>query len=97
MRRSTLITRALGSTALVCAAVALSLVFVRYDAPAPRWDILGALGAAAVTAGGWMLACRTAPPLGAAPSTAAGRPPLHTGSRCPLVTWAGLPEPSSLS
>ncbi|MFD4763424.1 hypothetical protein ACFWOJ_32620 [Streptomyces sp. NPDC058439] len=76
MRRSTLITRALGSTALVCAAVALSLVFVRYDAPAPRWDILGALGAAAITAGGWMLACRTAPPLGAAPSTAAGRPPL---------------------
>ncbi|MGW1705653.1 hypothetical protein ACWCP8_08925 [Streptomyces sp. NPDC002206] len=35
MRRSTLITRALGSAALVCAAVALSLVFVRHDAPAP--------------------------------------------------------------
>ncbi|MET8125125.1 hypothetical protein ABZV67_05910 [Streptomyces sp. NPDC005065] len=50
MRRSTLITRALGSTALVCAAVALSLVFVRHDAPAPRWDMVGALGAAAAAA-----------------------------------------------
>lgn len=76
MRRSTFITRALGSVSLVCAAVALSLVFVRHDAPAPRWDIVGALGAAVVTAGAWALACRTAPPLGAAPSVAGERPPL---------------------
>ncbi|MFE2376709.1 hypothetical protein [Streptomyces sp. NPDC059398] len=67
MRRSTLITRALGSTALACAALALALVFVRFDAPAPRWDILSALGAAAVAAGGWALACRVAPRLTAAP------------------------------
>lgn len=97
MRRSTLITRALGSTALVCAAVALSLVFVRYDAPAPRWDILGALGATAVTAGGGCSPAvrrhRSAP---RHPPRQAGRRS-RTGSRCPLVTWAGLPEPSSLS
>lgn len=61
MRRSTFITRALGGAALLCAAVALSLVFVRHDAPAPRWDMVGALGAAVVTAGAWALACRTAP------------------------------------
>jgi hypothetical protein len=66
MRRSTLMTRALGSTALACAALALYLVFARYDAPAPRWDILSALAAAAVAAGAWALACRMAPPLSAA-------------------------------
>lgn len=63
MRRSTLITRTPAAVALACGAVALVLVFARYDAPAPRWDILVALGAAAVAAGGWVLACRTAPPL----------------------------------
>ncbi|MFJ4846282.1 hypothetical protein [Streptomyces sp. NPDC088733] len=68
MRRSTLLTRGFGATALVCAAVALALVFVRYDAPAPRWDILTALGASAVAAGAWVVACRLAPPLGLAPS-----------------------------
>ncbi|MEU6492320.1 hypothetical protein AB0D09_14390 [Streptomyces sp. NPDC049097] len=73
MRRSTLITRALGGTALACAAVALSLVFVRYDAPAPRGDILSALGAAALAAGAWALACRAAPPFSPAPA-AASRP-----------------------
>ncbi|MFF1839051.1 hypothetical protein ACFVXE_33460 [Streptomyces sp. NPDC058231] len=74
MRRSTLLTRALGGAALLCAAVALSLVYVRHDAAAPRWDILAALGAAAVTAGAWALACRTAPLLGRTPSAAAQRP-----------------------
>ncbi|MGW1024977.1 hypothetical protein ACWD4J_14960 [Streptomyces sp. NPDC002577] len=64
MRRSTLVTRALACAALACAAVALVLVFARYDAPAPRWDILWALGGAAVAVGGWALACRTAPLLG---------------------------------
>ncbi|MEU1465398.1 hypothetical protein ABZ467_32960 [Streptomyces sp. NPDC005727] len=63
MRRSTLITRALGGAALACATVALSLVFVRYDAPAPRWDILSALAAGLVTAGGWALTSRAAPRL----------------------------------
>ncbi|WP_405753632.1 hypothetical protein OG232_23700 [Streptomyces sp. NBC_01411] len=72
MRRSTLITRALGSVALACAAVALALVFVHFNAPAPRWDILSALGAAAVAAGGWVLACRAAPRFTRARS--AGRP-----------------------
>ncbi|REE60757.1 hypothetical protein BX257_3306 [Streptomyces sp. 3212.3] len=73
MRRSTLITRALGTIGLACAATALALVFVRYDAPAPRGDILSALGAAGVAAGAWALACRAAPPLGAA-SFAARQP-----------------------
>ncbi|MFE7712717.1 hypothetical protein ACFU6I_44935 [Streptomyces sp. NPDC057486] len=72
MPRSTLITRASAAAALACAAVALVLVFARYDAPARRWDILAALGAATVAAGGWALACRTAPPLRTA-SPAAGQ------------------------
>ncbi|WP_460105133.1 hypothetical protein [Streptomyces sp. YKOK-J1] len=75
MRRSTLITRALGGAALACAAVALSLVFLRYDAPAPRWDILSALGAALVTAGGWALAGRAAPRLGPDVPSAPGQVP----------------------
>ncbi|MEV7687775.1 hypothetical protein [Streptomyces bungoensis] len=75
MRRSTLITRTFGGASLACAAVALSLVYLRYDAPAPRWDILAALGASAVTAGVWVLACRAAPPLGPAPSTVTQQPP----------------------
>ncbi|MFF0778068.1 hypothetical protein [Streptomyces sp. NPDC003720] len=77
MRRSTLITRALGGAALTCAAVALSLVFARYDAPAPRWDILSALAAAAVAGGGWALAGRAAPPLSPnTPSAPEEVPPL---------------------
>ncbi|MFF7238808.1 hypothetical protein [Streptomyces collinus] len=51
MRRSTSFTRLCGSASLVCAALALILVFARYDAPAPRRDILAALGAGAVGAG----------------------------------------------
>ncbi|MFJ5289869.1 hypothetical protein [Streptomyces sp. NPDC088348] len=73
MRRSTPITRVFGSAALACAAAALALVFVHFDAPAPRWDILTALGAAAVAAAGWVLACRAAPRFTAVPP-AAGRP-----------------------
>ncbi|MDX2593059.1 MULTISPECIES: hypothetical protein [Streptomyces] len=72
MRRSTLFTRLCGIASLGCAALALILVFARYDAPAPRWDILAALGAGAVTAGAWVLACRAAPLLG--PSTAPAVP-----------------------
>ncbi|MFF2203442.1 hypothetical protein [Streptomyces sp. NPDC058145] len=77
MRRSTLISRALGGAALACAAVALSLVFLRYDAPAPRWDVLSALGAAAVAAGGWAIAGRAAPRLSPdSPSVPEQAPPL---------------------
>lgn len=57
------------------------LVYARYDASAPRWDILVALGAAGVAAGVWALACRAAPPFGAA-SVAAGR---GTASSSPPV------------
>ncbi|MER5178827.1 hypothetical protein ABT009_10720 [Streptomyces sp. NPDC002896] len=84
MRRSTLVTRALACAALACAAVALILVFARYDAPAPRWDILSALGGAAVAAAGWALACRTAPPLGPASQAA-------TDSATPLPRKLPLP------
>ncbi|MFE0633012.1 hypothetical protein ACFW3D_39505 [Streptomyces sp. NPDC058864] len=83
MRRSTLITRALGGIALACAAAAQALVYVRFDAPAPRWDILAALGAAAVAAGAWALACRAAPPLGPAPSPT-GQPLTPPPRRLPL-------------
>ncbi|WP_369234411.1 hypothetical protein AB5J56_21645 [Streptomyces sp. R21] len=64
MRRSTPLTRALGSALLACAGTTLLLVYVRYDAPAPRWDMLAAAGAALPLAALWALACRTAPALG---------------------------------
>ncbi|MFF5028810.1 hypothetical protein ACFY2J_31970 [Streptomyces collinus] len=72
MRRTTSFTRLCGSASLVCAALALILVFARHDAPAPRWDVLAALGAGAVAAGAWVLACRAAPLLG--PSAAPAVP-----------------------
>ncbi|MGW5285246.1 hypothetical protein ACWERI_38425 [Streptomyces collinus] len=72
MRRTTSFTRLCGSASLVCAALALILVFARHDAPAPRWDVLAALGAGAVAAGAWGLACRAAPLLG--PSAAPAVP-----------------------
>ncbi|MGW7423135.1 hypothetical protein ACWGJB_24355 [Streptomyces sp. NPDC054813] len=61
MRRATVLTRLCGGTALVAVAVAVGLVLVRHDAPTPRWDIIETLGVAALAAGGWILACRTAP------------------------------------
>ncbi|MCX4974191.1 hypothetical protein [Streptomyces sp. NBC_00620] len=84
MRRSTITTRVLGGSALACVAVALSLVFVRYDAPAPRTDILAALGLAAVAAAGWAFACRTAPALGPAPEAASSS---ALPGRLPLPRW----------
>jgi hypothetical protein len=50
-----------GGAALVAVAVAVSLALVRHDATTPRWDIIEALGVAALAAGGWILACRVAP------------------------------------
>ncbi|MEU1619671.1 hypothetical protein ABZ479_20520 [Streptomyces sp. NPDC005722] len=88
MRRSTLITRTFGGMALACAAVALALVFVRYDAPAPRWDVLSALGAAAVTAGAWALASHVAPPLVTAPSPPGQPLPPPLPRRLPLPARA---------
>ncbi|MDX2701560.1 hypothetical protein PV350_01680 [Streptomyces sp. PA03-6a] len=89
MRHSTLLTRGFGGGALACAAVALALVFVRYDAPAPRWDILTALGAAAAAAGAWALACRLAPPLRPAPSTAQPSSPPPVPRRLPMPARDG--------
>ncbi|MFJ9916825.1 hypothetical protein [Actinacidiphila glaucinigra] len=79
-----MLTRGFGGSALACAAVALALVFVRYDAPAPRWDILTALGAAAAAAVAWALACRLAPPLRPAPSTAKPSSPPPVPRRLPM-------------
>ncbi|MDO0934468.1 hypothetical protein QQY66_23345 [Streptomyces sp. DG2A-72] len=61
MRRSTMLTRLCSGAALVAVAVAVALALVRRDAPTPRWDIIEALGVAALAAGGWILACRAAP------------------------------------
>ncbi|MGW4905435.1 hypothetical protein [Streptomyces sp. NPDC004270] len=61
MRRATVLTRLCGGAALAAVAVAVGLVLVRHDAPTPRWDIIETLGVAALAAGGWILACRTAP------------------------------------
>ncbi|MFE7245440.1 hypothetical protein [Streptomyces sp. NPDC057580] len=61
MRRATVLTRLCGGAALVAVTVAVGLVLVWHDAPTPRWDIIEALGVAALAAGGWILACRAAP------------------------------------
>ncbi|MDQ0949911.1 hypothetical protein QFZ24_003834 [Streptomyces phaeochromogenes] len=61
MRRTTVLTRLCGGFALVAVAVAIGLTLVRLGAPAPWWDVVVALGAAALTTGGWILACRVAP------------------------------------
>ncbi|MEU2618626.1 hypothetical protein ABZ642_10715 [Streptomyces sp. NPDC007157] len=61
MRRATVLTRLCGGAALVAVAVAVGLALVRHDAPTPRWDVIETLGVAALAAGGWILACRTAP------------------------------------
>ncbi|WP_210575732.1 hypothetical protein [Streptomyces sp. GESEQ-4] len=63
MRRTTVLTRLCGGAALVAVAVAVGLILVRHDAPTPRWDVIEALGLAALAAGGWVLACRAAPTL----------------------------------
>ncbi|MER5951128.1 hypothetical protein ABT127_34340 [Streptomyces sp. NPDC001904] len=63
MRRSTLLTRALGAGALLAAAAALALAFAGLDTSAPRLDVVGCLAAAAVLTAAWALACRVAPPL----------------------------------
>lgn len=61
MRSSTVLTRLCGGAALVAVAVAVGLTLVRQDAPTPRWDIIEALGVAALAVCGWVLACRAAP------------------------------------
>ncbi|MYW68746.1 hypothetical protein GTY65_32405 [Streptomyces sp. SID8379] len=78
MRRSTLLTRALGTGALAAAATSQALVHLPADASGPRLDIVGALAAAAVLTAAWALACRTAPPLKPEPALPprAGIPPI---------------------
>ncbi|MEW2402691.1 hypothetical protein [Streptomyces sp. NPDC046862] len=61
--RSTRFATTLGGAALVCSAVAWGAAVVRYDADAPRLDILVPLALAALLAGGWLLAVRAAPPV----------------------------------
>ncbi|MFI2423516.1 hypothetical protein ACH5A7_05355 [Streptomyces sp. NPDC018955] len=72
MRRSTTGTRAWGGAALVCAAVAALLPWLRYGAPTPRWDVLAALGAALLCGLGWVAATWRAPRFVPAPPE--GRP-----------------------
>ncbi|MFF4549126.1 hypothetical protein ACFY1J_33650 [Streptomyces sp. NPDC001406] len=69
--RSTPLSRALGGAALLGAAVAVGVVFVRYDADAPRLDVLVALGVTAVLAGAWVLVVRAAPAVERLPAAAA--------------------------
>ncbi|MEU9186460.1 hypothetical protein AB0D14_18300 [Streptomyces sp. NPDC048484] len=71
MRRATILTRFFGGAALVAVAVVVSLTLVRHDPPTPRWDIIGVLGVAALTAGGWVVACRVAPAMRVVPPVTA--------------------------
>ncbi|MFI6486052.1 hypothetical protein [Streptomyces sp. NPDC050564] len=61
MRRTTVLSRFCGGAALVAVTVAVGLALARDDARTPRWDVIEALGFAALAAGGWVLACRAAP------------------------------------
>ncbi|MGA5896873.1 hypothetical protein [Streptomyces venetus] len=69
--RSTPVTTTLGGAALVCTAGALGAAVVRYDADAPRLDVLMPLALAALLAGGWLVAVRSAPPVERLPDSPA--------------------------
>ncbi|WP_327317979.1 hypothetical protein [Streptomyces sp. NBC_01235] len=69
--RSTPLATALGGAALLFTAVAWGSAVVRYDAVAPRLDILVPLALAALLAVGWLLAVRAAPPVEQLPAAAA--------------------------
>lgn len=62
-KRSTLLAKILGGAALACLAGGLGMTIVRYDAEAPRLDVLVPLALAAMLVGGWVLAVRAAPPV----------------------------------
>ncbi|MET7924428.1 hypothetical protein ABZT43_10635 [Streptomyces sp. NPDC005349] len=75
MRRSTLLTRALGTGALAAAATSLALVYVPVTPSAPRLDTVGALAAGAILTAAWALACLTAPRLKAPVTSPPAEPP----------------------
>lgn len=67
MRRSTVWTRRWGGAALASAAVAALLPFLRYGAPVPRWDVIGALAVSLVCGLAWVVASSRAPMAGPPP------------------------------
>ncbi|MFI9153790.1 hypothetical protein [Streptomyces sp. NPDC053367] len=66
MRRSTPWTRGWGAAALVSAAAAVLLPFLRYGAPVPRWDVMAAAAVSLVSGLGWVAATWRAPLVAAA-------------------------------
>ncbi|RVU27443.1 hypothetical protein EOT10_09780 [Streptomyces antnestii] len=84
MRRSTLLTRALGTGALATAATSLALVYVPVTTSVPRLDIVGALAATAVLTAAWALACLTAPRL-TTPDTPPPAEPPALPSQLPAI------------
>ncbi|MFD4861625.1 hypothetical protein [Streptomyces atratus] len=70
---STPLARTLGAAALLSAVAAWGAASIRYDADAPRLDILVPLALAAVFAVSWLLASRLAPPVKPLPATAPPR------------------------
>lgn len=72
-RTSTPFARTLGAAALLSTAVAWGAAWIGYDADAPRLDVLVPLALAAVFVVGWLLACRSAPPVQPLPVTAPPR------------------------
>jgi hypothetical protein len=63
MRRSTVWTRRWGAATLLSAATAVLLPLLRYGAPVPRWDVIGALVVALVCGLAWVAATWRAPAL----------------------------------
>ncbi len=72
-RTSTPLATTLGAAAVLSTAAAWGAACIRYDASAPRLDVLVPLALAAVFAGGWLLASRAAPPVEPLPATAPPR------------------------
>ncbi|MFJ8658277.1 hypothetical protein [Streptomyces sp. NPDC093795] len=58
------VTEALRAAALLCAAVAVALLFVYDRSDGARWDVLAALFTGAACIGAWALLTRNEPPLG---------------------------------
>ncbi|MCL7380356.1 hypothetical protein [Streptomyces sp. 35G-GA-8] len=72
-QRSIPLARTLGAAALLSTAAAWGAAWIRYEADAPRLDILVPLALAAVFVVGWLLASRSAPPVEPLPATAPPR------------------------
>ncbi|WP_405479504.1 hypothetical protein [Streptomyces sp. NBC_00009] len=84
VRRSTPLSRALASAAVLSAVAAVGCAVLRHGAPRPRWDVLGCALAALALAAAWRTAARLAPPCATDP---AGVPAPPARFARPVLGW----------